>query len=74
MNTKQARHRAEAIFRDTDHYVRENPVPVILGAVGVGIVIGLALRSLEHDRKSAPIHDALDDIRAFLKPIAKRSL
>ena len=72
MNTKQASDRAGEILRNTDHYVRENPVPVILGAVAVGFVIGLAVRSLDHDRKAAPIHDALDDLRTFLKPIARR--
>lgn len=72
MNTEQARQKAGEIFRESDHYVRENPVPVILGAVAVGFVIGLAVRSLEHERKAAPIHDALDDLRAFLKPFAKR--
>ena len=57
MNTKQASDRAGEILRNTDHYVRENPVPVILGAVAVGFVIGLAVRSLDHDRKAAPIHE-----------------
>ena len=72
MNTKQARDRAGEILRDTDHYVRENPVPVILGAVAVGFIVGLAVRSLEHERKAAPIQDALDDLRTLLLPIAKR--
>ena len=28
----------------TEHFVRENPVPAILGALGLGIAIGLAIR------------------------------
>jgi len=28
----------------TEYFVRENPVPVILGALGIGIAIGLAIR------------------------------
>src|SRR6516225_6384359 len=28
----------------TEHFVRENPVPTILGALGLGIAIGLAIR------------------------------
>ena len=28
----------------TEHFVRENPVPTILGALGIGIAIGLAIR------------------------------
>ena len=27
----------------TEHFVRENPVPTILGALGLGIAIGLAI-------------------------------
>ena len=28
----------------TEYFVRENPVPTILGALGLGIAIGLAIR------------------------------
>ncbi len=28
----------------TEYFVRENPVPTILGALGIGIAIGLAIR------------------------------
>src|SRR2546430_8568809 len=28
----------------TEHFVRENPVPAILGALGIGVAIGLAIR------------------------------
>jgi len=28
----------------SEHFVRENPVPTILGALGIGIAIGLAIR------------------------------
>src|SRR5262249_46839767 len=33
----------EALER-TEHFLRENPVPTILGALGLGIAIGLAIR------------------------------
>ena len=38
----------------TEYFIRENPVPTILGALGLGIAIGLAIRfaSSSEDRKS----------------------
>ena len=37
----------------TEYFVRENPVPTILGALGLGIAIGLAIRySSAPERKS----------------------
>src|SRR5205823_3929516 len=38
----------------TEYFVRENPVPTILGALGLGIAIGLAIRfASTSERKSA---------------------
>ena len=36
--------KASRALEHTDHFVRENPVPTILGALGLGIAIGLAIR------------------------------
>lgn len=65
--------RAEEYRHETGRYVRENPVPLLLGAVAVGFLLGLAARSLERERRREPIHDALDEIRGFLKPLARRA-
>jgi ElaB/YqjD/DUF883 family membrane-anchored ribosome-binding protein len=73
MNTEEVRERGEEMIRDTDRYVRENPIPVLLGAVAVGFLLGIAVHKLEQERKAEPLHDALDEIRSFLKPLAKKA-
>jgi ElaB/YqjD/DUF883 family membrane-anchored ribosome-binding protein len=40
----QTREKAGRALERTEHFVRENPVPTILGALGLGIAIGLAIR------------------------------
>ena len=40
----QTREKASRALGRTEHFVRENPVPTILGALGLGIAIGLAIR------------------------------
>jgi hypothetical protein len=73
MDPQAVTERAEEYLHETGRYVRENPVPLLLGAVAVGFLLGLAARQLERERKHEPIHDALDEIRTFLKPLARRA-
>ena len=40
----QTKDKASWALERTEHFVRENPVPTILGALGLGIAIGLAIR------------------------------
>jgi ElaB/YqjD/DUF883 family membrane-anchored ribosome-binding protein len=40
----QTKHKASRAFDCTEDFLRENPVPTILGALGLGIAIGLAIR------------------------------
>src|SRR5262245_52088875 len=40
----QTKEKANRALERTEHFVRENPVPTILGALGLGIAIGLAIR------------------------------
>jgi hypothetical protein len=40
----ETREKASRALERTEHFVRENPVPTILGALGLGIAIGLAIR------------------------------
>jgi hypothetical protein len=40
----QTRDKASRALERTEDFVRENPVPTILGALGLGIAIGLAIR------------------------------
>src|SRR5438094_5659030 len=39
----------------TEYFVRENPVPTILGALGIGIAIGLAIRFASTSERKAEI-------------------
>src|SRR5512132_1326757 len=40
----QTKEKASRALDRTEHFMRENPVPTILGALGLGIAIGLAIR------------------------------
>jgi ElaB/YqjD/DUF883 family membrane-anchored ribosome-binding protein len=40
----QTREKASRALERTEDFVRENPVPTIVGALGLGIAIGLAIR------------------------------
>jgi ElaB/YqjD/DUF883 family membrane-anchored ribosome-binding protein len=40
----QTKQKANKALERTEDFVRENPVPTILGALGLGIAIGLAIR------------------------------
>ena len=49
----QAREKAGQALERTEHFLRENPLPTILGAFGLGIAIGLAIRyATPGERKS----------------------
>ena len=41
---KQGAQKAKEIHANAEDYVRENPTKAVLGAVGVGVIIGLILR------------------------------
>ncbi len=41
---EQTKDKASMARERTEVFVRENPIPVLLGALGVGIAIGLAIR------------------------------
>ena len=45
--------KAGRVRKRTEYFLRENPVPTILGALGIGIAIGLAIRyAAAEDRKT----------------------
>src|SRR5216684_3583360 len=48
----------------TEYFVRENPVPTILGALGLGIAIGLAIRyaSTSEDKPEIDVKSALGNV------------
>ena len=59
-----------------DLYVRQNPVPAIIGAVALGFALGLLARSIEPTRRE-PIQDCLDETGDFFgslfTPVARKS-
>jgi ElaB/YqjD/DUF883 family membrane-anchored ribosome-binding protein len=64
----------EALHR-ADVYVRENPVPTILGALAVGFLIGVLVRSSEptpRSRWNDARDDAEDQLRSLLSAISKK--
>ena len=59
--TKEKAGRARA---RTEYFVRENPVPTILGALGLGIAIGLAIRyaSTSEDKPEIDVKSELGNV------------
>ena len=69
-NSRDALHKA-------DTYVRENPVPAVLCALGIGFAIGLLVRVLEHHEKKSffddPVHETEDFLHSVFNPVAKKT-
>ena len=66
----------EGITRSQE-YVRQNPLPTILGALAVGIAVGYLVTRREEETVaeryvSEPIHSAREAIFAVLAPIASK--
>jgi uncharacterized protein (TIGR02284 family) len=63
----QTKSSTEDLFHNTEIYVRENPFPAILTALGVGFAIGLLVRSVgeksHHDHIEVPIPKAAQKVR-----------
>jgi len=59
----QTRERATVARQKTEFFLRENPVPTILGALAIGIAIGLAYRySTEHEEKQIEAKTPLGNV------------
>ena len=72
MNTQDAKDRAQDVLRETDNYIRANPVPAVLTALGIGFAIGLLTRFVEPAPRREPWQEALDELRHTLANSAKR--
>ena len=62
-----------------EEYVRTNPVPVVLGALAIGLLVGLAIARREEEEPTAreryldePLHQTRDALYSILGPVAKR--
>ncbi|HEU5245488.1 MAG TPA: hypothetical protein VFU09_00200 [Candidatus Udaeobacter sp.] len=51
----ETKEKASRAREHTEHFVRENPVPTILGALGLGIAIGLAIRFASTSEERAKV-------------------
>jgi hypothetical protein len=60
----ETKERASRAKERTEYFVRENPVPTILGALGLGIAIGLAIRfaSSSEERVKVEAKSPLSDV------------
>ena len=65
---EQTKEKAEAARVRTEIFVRRNPIPILLSALGVGIAIGLAIRyaSGTAERKIEPEGKISDGALGFL--------
>lgn len=58
-------------LRKADAYVRENPVPVILGALAVGFIFGLLSRGIHHETPRSAFAARRDDVQDFLTELMR---
>lgn len=73
MNTDDTQEPAHDLLSETDHLIRANPIPAVLTAFGIGLMLGMATRVIGvPERKSDHLRDALDDLRSLLSTSAKR--
>ena len=65
---EQTKEKAGAARERTEIFVRSNPIPILLSALGVGIAIGLAIRyaSSTAERKIEPEEKISDSVLSFL--------
>lgn len=69
-----AESKTQEALHNADAYVRENPVPALLCALGVGFALGLLVRALDRPKPSdvfqSKLHDAGGYLGALLAPVA----
>ncbi len=53
-------------LHEADAYVRENPIPALLCAVGVGFALGLLVRALDRSRPSNVYESRLSEAGGYL--------
>jgi hypothetical protein len=51
---EQTKQKAGRMRERTEYFLRENPVPMILGALATGVAIGLAIHYASGERKEKP--------------------
>ncbi|MBA3387393.1 MAG: hypothetical protein H0T95_12405 [Chthoniobacterales bacterium] len=76
---EQTKQKAGVARERTEFFLRENPVPTVIGALAIGLAIGLAIRySSESAEREAEVKSPLGDVNLgmlslpFLWPFFKR--
>ena len=70
---------AKEALHTADEYVRENPIPTILGALAIGFALGILVRGSEPTPRSkwedlrSRVEDSEDNLRSLLGALAKKS-
>lgn len=60
---EQTKNQASLARRRTEYFLRENPVPTIVGALAIGLAIGWALRhATEHEEKQIEVRSPLGNL------------
>jgi hypothetical protein len=74
---EQTKQKAARVRERTEYFLRENPVPMILGALATGLAIGLAIRHASSAERKEKTKSSLDGINwsflslPFLWPVFK---
>ncbi|MHA3772008.1 hypothetical protein ACXR0O_10770 [Verrucomicrobiota bacterium sgz303538] len=61
--------RAQQVLHEADAYVRENPIPSVLCAVGIGFALGLLVRALERPSPRSIFEDRVDQASGYLSSL-----
>jgi ElaB/YqjD/DUF883 family membrane-anchored ribosome-binding protein len=75
---RQTRETAGTARERTEFFLRENPVPTLIGALAVGLAIGLAIRYSSESRRDTEVKSPLGDVNLgmlslpFLWPFFKQ--
>ncbi len=78
-HTHEALDQAKEALHRADEYVRENPVPMILGALAIGFALGLLVHHSEPTPRSRwddvrdCVGDSEESLKDLLKAVAKQS-
>jgi ElaB/YqjD/DUF883 family membrane-anchored ribosome-binding protein len=76
MDTQNIESQAHEFVQEADRYARENPVPVVVGALVVGLVVGLLIRTPDRETSKfqelkGQLEEAEDNLRSLLSGIGK---
>ena len=62
----QTKDRAIAARERTEFFLRENPIPTVIGALAIGLAIGLAIRYSSREEQEVEVKSSLGDISGAL--------